>query len=161
MLINLFIHFSLLQQACLFLLYNCQHHNNSISKSPNVPCETQGVSWTMFNKHPQCSQWQISGLPGSCPSRVLEPIAPRPLLLAFQLAVGNSKGKPMGITMSTPTLTLKGNTLQTHGQKWQGYLRVYKGIKGLQEYRYLHGLCTIPITCSIIINTLNTTHVMF
>ena len=31
------------------------------------------------------------------------------------LRVGNSKGIPMGITMSIPTLTLEGNTLHTHG----------------------------------------------
>ena len=29
--------------------------------------------------------------------------------------LGNSKGILLGITMSTPTLTLEGNTLQTHG----------------------------------------------
>ena len=31
------------------------------------------------------------------------------------LQLGNSKGKPLGITMSTPTLTLEGTTLHTHG----------------------------------------------
>ena len=36
-------------------------------------------------------------------------------ILDNKLCVGNSKGIPMGITMSTPTLTLEGNTLQTHG----------------------------------------------
>ena len=40
------------------------------------------------------------------------------VMIAIMLqALGNSKGIPMGITMSTPTLTLEGNTLQTHGYK--------------------------------------------
>ena len=33
----------------------------------------------------------------------------------LHIRLGNSKGIPMGITMSTPTLTLEGNTLHTHG----------------------------------------------
>ena len=37
-----------------------------------------------------------------------EGIRPSPTL-------GKSKGKPLGITMSTPTLTIEGNTLHTHG----------------------------------------------
>ena len=37
-------------------------------------------------------------------------------------------------------------------------LRVYKGIKGLQGYRYLHGVCMIPIACSMILNLLTATH---
>jgi hypothetical protein len=47
------------------------------------------------------------------------------------------------------------------GKNDKGYLRVYKGIKGLQGHRSLHGLCTILITCRLIIDTLNTTHDMF
>jgi hypothetical protein len=34
-----------------------------------------------------------------------------------QRNIGNGKGKPMGITMATPTLTLEGNTLPTQGYK--------------------------------------------
>ena len=40
----------------------------------------------------------------------------QPLQIYLQpMLLGNSKGIPMGITMSTPTLTLEGNTLHTHG----------------------------------------------
>ena len=44
-----------------------------------------------------------------------EPQFWQPHILVIGVRVGNSKGIPLDITMSTPTLTLEGNTLQNPG----------------------------------------------